>query len=67
MKKLFSLDGDYVECDVRVIHSTDRAYLVEYGDTKAWLPKSQVIDIDFKGDIATIVIPEWLAKDKELI
>lgn len=55
--------------DIAVIlkHETEKAYLVDAGDTKAiWLPKSQVEYCDDrKGGIITL--PYWLAHEKGLI
>jgi len=60
-----------------LIHSTPRAFLVrnEDGDD-CWIPRSQVINIDFGKDIIIgglpakeileIELPEWLANDKNL-
>lgn len=53
------------------VTETDGAILVEDGDGKYWLPKSQ-IDYDSgpeyeKGDEIEIDIPEWLAEEKGLI
>ena len=54
------------------IAETDRAILVSDGDVECWLPKSQIeIPEDCedaeKGDMITIYIPDWLAKENELI
>lgn len=32
-----------------------------------WLPKSQIEIIKRKDDVCTVAVPEWLAKEKELI
>jgi len=65
--------------DLLLIHTTDKAYLVEDSEgDEFWIPKSQVIDITFgksKNDsagrpvkeIESLTIPEWLAEDKGLI
>lgn len=61
-------DRDTIELYIRIIHRTERAILVDDGDGEVWLPLSQVeiIEEDRNGD-ASIIIPMWLAKDKELI
>ena len=45
---------------------TDLAVLIEFADSEEWFPKSQLEewpDIDEEGDV---VLPEWLAIDREL-
>jgi hypothetical protein len=45
-------------------HETDRAFLLCHdGVNKVWIPKSQC---ESHGD-GTYTIPEWLAREKELI
>jgi hypothetical protein len=52
-------------------YQTEKAILVNYSLGEIWLPKSQICnfeDIDCENkDVQTIVIPEWLAIEKELI
>jgi hypothetical protein len=63
-KNLVDVDIDEVEVE------TDRAILVFDGTRTAWIPKSQIADtseVQGRGDSGTLRIPEWLAKDKELI
>ena len=45
-------------------HETAAAYLFFDGGTEAWLPKSQV---EWHEEDSTMVMPEWLAKDKGFI
>ena len=47
---------------------TDLAYLFVDGINDIWIPKSQIVDLD-QVTTATylVVIPEWLAKKKEII
>ena len=44
-------------------HETRAAYLIFDGTREVWVPKSQVE----RNDDGTFTMPEWLAKDKELI
>lgn len=64
--------------DLILLHSTDKAYLVQDLDNEEyWIPKSQVFNIEFGKDIEIdgkpakeireMEIPEWLAEDKGLI
>ena len=55
------------EVAVKIIHITEKALLVTDDDIqKVWLPKSQ-IDYDGNiGDTVNILMPEWLAIEKEL-
>lgn len=45
--------------------TTEKAYLLEIGGEKVWIPKSQVVRIDW--DNGELVIPRWLAEEKGLI
>lgn len=53
-----------VEIEAEVIAETDMAILIDDG---IWLPKSQLEDWPSVGGIGVIIMPEWLAEDKELI
>ena len=70
---------EYIDIeDLLLIHTTDKAYLVEDSEgDEYWIPKSQVQDITFgksKNDsadrpvkeIECLTIPAWLAADKGL-
>ncbi|QGH73040.1 MAG: hypothetical protein [Siphoviridae sp. ctCJE6] len=71
-------DGEeFVLEDVYLVTSTNLAYLVEtFDDQQFWIPKSQVINIEFGLDfededtgrrlkeIKSMTIPLWLAEDK---
>jgi hypothetical protein len=52
-----------VDIEVEIRYSTERAIMVWDGEREVWLPKSQV-EINTDG---TVTMPEWLAKEKELI
>jgi hypothetical protein len=55
------------EITVEVKRETDKAILVDDGDVEVWLPKSQIVErTDLKDGFAELVIPEWLAEEKEL-
>jgi len=56
-------DAQLIDIAAEIKHETDRAYLLDDGTRKAWVPKSQVED---NGD-GTFTMPEWLARDKEFI
>ena len=58
-----------VELSVTIIKETDSAIFVNDGDIKAWIPKSQLLEelLELGEGVFEIVIPEWLAIDKELI
>lgn len=58
-----------IACFVRM--ETSRAVLINDGHREVWLPKSQV-EVDEAGSTngelcATVTMPFWLAKSKELI
>ncbi len=58
--------SDLIDISCKLIAETDRAFLVsdDGGKTKHWVPKSQC---EYDEDSNTLTMPEWLAKDKELI
>ena len=45
-------------------HTTPDAFLLIFGDEKAWIPKSQSAKIDLK--VKTIDVKRWLVEEKEL-
>jgi len=55
--------------DVELVHETEKAILVRYEGEDYWIPKSQVLDFGVMepGQTGYLVIPEWLAEDKEMI
>jgi hypothetical protein len=55
--KLVDLKG-YIKAE------TEKAYLFSNDETSVWLPKSQCQWDDTDNEMT---MPEWLAKDKELI
>lgn len=57
-------------CDItgRIEFETDKAIRFNDGTRVVWLPKSQVeVPEHNQGDVVEITLPEWLAKEKELI
>jgi len=58
MKHLADIEYD------SIVHETEKAVQFSIGGKKVWLPKS-VIEID--EDNKTVVMPEQLAIDKELV
>lgn len=62
-----AVKSDLIDLAVEVRHETVRAYLVHDGKRDVWLPKSQC-EVHYEHNKGAIVtLPEWLAKDKELI
>jgi hypothetical protein len=56
--------SDLVDVAGEVCGETDAAYRFFDGMRTVWLPKSQV---EWDSDDHTMAMPEWLAKEKELI
>lgn len=56
-------NAQLIDIAAEIKHETDKAWLLDDGTRKAWVPKSQVED---NGD-GTFTMPEWLAQDKEFI
>ena len=57
-------EHDLVDVECRIIHETDKAYLISDGKTKEWVPKS-VVEWDAKNKVMTM--PEGLAYEKGFI
>ena len=59
LKSLFSLPYgyyDYSWVEVKLIHETKKAILVDFDGKKAWLPKAWIIKIKKEGKAAKIKI-----------
>ncbi len=63
-----------IELDVELISKTKLAIKIYDGAVEVWIPKSLIIEPSLddvndleKGDSFTLIIPEWIAKEKELI
>jgi hypothetical protein len=54
---------ELVDIAVKIRAETDKAYQLDDGTRKVWVPKSQV---ENNGD-GTFTMPTWLALDKGLI
>lgn len=62
-----NFDSKLVDLEVELRHETDKAWLIYDGKIEQWIPKSQA-ELDLKSDVrGTLTLPEWLAKEKELI
>lgn len=59
-----SARSDLIDIAGEVRGETDAAYRFFDGDRTIWLPKSQV---EWDSTDMTMTIPEWLAREKELI
>lgn len=57
-------NSDLVDISGEIKGETEKAYRFFDGKTTVWLPKSQC---EWYEDEQTMTMPEWLAKDKELI
>ena len=58
----------YVEIEATVLAETDMAVYADCGlDNSVWLPKSQLEDWPDVNDTGEILMPEWLAIEKDLI
>lgn len=52
---------------VQLVHETEKAWLVDDGSRKEWIPKSAgEMDLNKDGTYC-LTIPEWLAKERGLI
>ena len=68
MKRIKSIDCDYIELTGTIEAKTEKALLFNDGGGKeVWLPLSQIEDQEEENGILTIIIPEWLAIDEGLV
>lgn len=58
---------EFVEIDAEVICDTEAAVLLDDGDVREWIPKSQLEDWPETGKTGTVVIAEWIAEQKGFI
>lgn len=47
-----------------MLHETDKAILFETDVGEVWIPKSEIVEHD--EDAMTVMIPTWLAEEKDL-
>ena len=59
--------------NVTILKKTDKALLCEIDDQQVWIPISQLHEDSTlngesdEGELGDIVIPEWLAEEKDLL
>lgn len=59
--------SDLIDLSVLFVRETEKAWCVDAGGKKdVWLPKSQC-QLERGVRVDTLTLPEWLAKEKELI
>ena len=58
---------DEIEFYLELKRETKAAYLFTDGVDEFWLPKSQVEATKIKENNYEVFVPEWLAKEKEMI
>lgn len=64
-----SVGKNFVELDLQMKAETKKTCLMSDGINEAWFPKSQMEDDpELLGNgLTRIIVPEWLATDKEFI
>jgi hypothetical protein len=67
--KLYGVNKNYIELEGSIIVKTEKAILFSDGLGEVWIPLSQLEDDPDKqaNGLFKIVIPEWLAIEKELV
>jgi len=65
--KPFSNDKKWVELTGTTEKETDRAVLIDFGDSEEWILKSQMEDWPDFGETGKVLIKEWLTEEKGLI
>jgi hypothetical protein len=58
------MNDDPIEIDGEQIDETEKAYQIDTAQGPRWFPKSLVTWV---GDGRSFTIPEWLAKERDLI
>jgi len=66
-RRPFSNARDIIEIACFTLYQTEKAVKIDAGDRVVWLPISQLEDWPDVGQDGVVLMPEWLAKDKELI
>lgn len=66
-KRPFSNARDIIEIACFTLYQTEAAVRIDAGDKEVWLPISQLEDWPDVGCDGVVLLPEWLAKKKELI
>ncbi len=62
------MSNELVEVTVEIKRETEKAYLVNDGETETWIPKSQIDEeMEVNGGAVVLAIPGWLAEEKELV
>jgi hypothetical protein len=62
------VDKATVEFYAEIKFETQAALLLSDGDNEFWIPKSQIVEKEkVKGHDYRFEIPEWLAREKEII
>jgi hypothetical protein len=59
-----TVESRLIDIAAEIVGETDKALLLFDGDRKVWLPKS-LVEYDARDKVAKM--PEWLAREKELI
>lgn len=73
MNRPFSNQKNLVEIEASVVAETEEgkttvgAVRINAGDKIVWLPKSQLEDWPDVGEYGTVLMPDWLAREKGLI
>lgn len=63
-------EAETFDVDVQILHESDKAIKVAYGDAEVWVPKGQIENWDrnwVPGNEVNIVIPMWLAEEKGFV
>jgi hypothetical protein len=61
--------SDLIDITVRIIHETEKAWLVDHGETtQCWIPKSRgEIEKNSDGKTYTLTIDQRLAEEKGMV
>ena len=67
IKSIGDMMKEFIEIDAKVICETEAAILIDDGDTREWIPKSQLEDWPEVEKTGTVLIAEWIAAEKGFI
>lgn len=63
----FSNDKSFIELFGKTISQSEKAVCIDFGDNIHWIPISQMEDYPDVGYSGSVLVKEWIAKDKGLI
>lgn len=60
------MKNSLIDLAAKIVHETDKAYLFDFGDKKAWVPKSVVEVEKVRDGTVVVTMPASWAEEKGL-